>query len=80
MKIKFKYNGRNGMKDFNLIKEGILPIEEPLKKGQIIEIDHDHELIPRLRENALWIEMASKTKTEKTAKKRAETKETKGGS
>lgn len=64
--MKFKFNGRDGMKDFNLAIAGITGLEETLKKGQEISIPKDHELVPRLRENGLWEEIKpkeSKTKS-----------------
>lgn len=71
--MKFKYNGRDGMKDFNLAIEGVLPMEETLKKGQEIEIPDDHKLVPRLRENGLWEELTDKPK-ESTKKVKSKTK------
>lgn len=76
--MKFKYNGRDGMKDFNLSIAGILPMEETLKKGQEIEINDNHELVPRLRENGLWEEIIPKPK-ESTKKAKIKPKTNKGG-
>lgn len=70
--MKFKYNGRDGMRDFNLVIDGILPMEETLKKGQEIEIPDDHKLVPRLRENGLWEELPEPT--ESTKKPKSKTK------
>ena len=60
--IKFKFKGRDGMKDFNLAIARITGIEETLKRGQIVEVPNKHKLIPRLRENALWEEIKDNTK------------------
>lgn len=73
--MKFKFKGRNGMKDFTLIQAGILPIEEELEKNKIYEIPEDKirsgDKIPvifRLRANGLWEEVQS-TKKIPTPKK-----------
>jgi len=66
--MKFKFKGRDGMKDFNLAFAGITGLEETLKRGQIVEVPDGHELIPRLRENGLWEEVIEEEPVKKTKK------------
>jgi hypothetical protein len=67
--MKFKFKGRDGMKDLNLAIAGITGLEETLTRGQIVEVPDDHELIPRLRQNGLWEEVIDNPKPAKKTKK-----------
>lgn len=66
--MKFKFKGRDGMKDFNLACEGILPMEESLKRGQVVDVPDRHKIIPRLRENGLWEELSPSKESAKKGK------------
>ena len=72
--MKFKWNGPEGMVDITLVMKNILPAEDTLKPGQIIEIKDDDPLIKRLLMNANWVEV-EKTKPKKEEFK----KKVKGG-
>lgn len=52
--MKFKYIGQDGCVDMDLIEKGILNQKDKLKNGQEIEIEDDHELIPRLQNTGAW--------------------------
>ena len=67
--MKFKFKGRDGMRDFNLAIAGITGMEETLTKDQIVDVPDDHELIPRLQENGLWEEIKETPKPTKKTKK-----------
>ncbi len=55
--MKFRWNGPEGMKDITLILKNILPAEDSLKPGQIIEIEDNNPVIERMRMNANWVEV-----------------------
>ena len=68
--MKFKWNGPEGMVDITLVMKNILPAEDTLKPGQIIEIKDDDPLIKRLLMNANWVEVEkAKPKKEEFKKK-----------
>ena len=72
--MKFRWNGPEGMKDITLILKNILPAEDSLKPGQIIEIEDNNPVIERMRMNANWVEVKEeplrKVKEIKKGKKR----------
>ena len=55
--MKFRWNGPEGMKDITLILKNILPAEDSLKPGQIIEIEDNNPIIGRMRMNANWVKV-----------------------
>lgn len=55
--MKFRWSGPEGMKDITLILKNILPAEDSLKPGQIIEIEDNNPVIERMRMNANWVEV-----------------------
>lgn len=68
--MKFRYNGQDGCVDLDLIQHGILNPQDKLRNGQEIEVEDDHELIPRLQNTGAWTQIEEKTiSTPKEVKK-----------
>lgn len=68
--MKFKYNGQDGCVDLDLVQAGILNPKDKLRNGQEIEVEDDHELIPRLQNTGAWTQIEEKTiSTPKEVKK-----------